>query len=126
LIALILGVIDLLPIIGTIAALAPWGILSIIAGNVGTGIFLLILGIALFLLRKIVEPKIVGSQTGLPSLIALVSIYLGMRLAGFWGAVLGPIIVMTLISVIKAGLFENTANDIKSAIRDIRCTFWSE
>ncbi|ULQ60436.1 sporulation integral membrane protein YtvI [Brucepastera parasyntrophica] len=113
LIALFLGIVDLLPIIGTIAILVPWGIIEIIVGSFSKGIFLIVIGVSFFLIRKVIEPKIVGSQTGLHPLAALMSIYVGLRLSGVWGAVLGPVVLMLIISIAKSGIFNSTVMDLK-------------
>ena len=114
LIALFLGFIDLLPIVGTIAVLLPWGIIELIGGDMRKGIFLIVIGVAFFLIRKVIEPKIVGSQTGLHPLVALMSTYVGLQFSGVWGAVLGPVVLMLIISVVKTGVFDNTAADLKA------------
>jgi len=119
LIAFILAVIDFLPFIGTAIMLVPWGILNLLSGDMRKGIFLLVLAASFFLARRFAEPKIVGQQTGLPPLLALVGIYLGMKLGGVWGMILGPVVMMVLISVIKSGLFDSTIKDIKAAAKDI-------
>ena len=119
LIALFLGFIDLLPIVGTSAILVPWGIIELSTGYGFKGSFLLILAGAFFILRKIVEPKIVGSQTGLHPLAALMSVFFGYKLAGVLGAVFGPIITMALVMIYKARFFGGTIKDIKAAIMDL-------
>lgn len=119
LIALFLAFLDFLPIVGTTVGLVPWGLIEMASGNIAKGIFLIILAGAFFVLRKIVEPKIVGSQTGLHPLVALMSIFVGLKVSGIWGAVLGPIVVMIAISVIKAHVFEDTIKDIKDVFNDL-------
>lgn len=119
LLALLLGFLDLLPIVGTIALLAPWGIFEILAGDFKKGIFLIILGTAYTIFRRFIEPKIMGNHTGLHPLIALLSIYLGLQLFGIWGAIFGPIIFMLAISISKSGIFDNTVADIKQLIDKI-------
>ncbi|HZK35011.1 MAG TPA: sporulation integral membrane protein YtvI [Bacillota bacterium] len=113
--ALLLGFIDLLPLVGTIAVLAPWGIVELIGGDFNKGVFLLILGVGFFLIRRAIEPKVMGSQTGLHPLVALLSIYVGLQFSGLWGAILGPIVVVLFISITKAGVFTNTVSDLKEA-----------
>lgn len=119
LIALCLGIIDLLPIVGTIAVLVPWGIIEFVSGNVNKGVFLIIIGIAFFLIRKVIEPKIVGSQTGLHPLAALMSTYIGLQISGVWGAILGPVTLMLIISISKSGIFDNTIADLKTLANQI-------
>lgn len=119
LIALILGFVDLLPIVGTIAVLVPWGIIELAAGSVNNGIYLIVVGIVFFLIRKIVEPKIVGSQTGLHPLVALISTFIGLQFSGIWGAILGPVVLMVVISVYKTGILNSTIADVKAVINHI-------
>lgn len=117
LIAFILAIVDLLPLIGTIAVLLPWGLLAMLNGDIQKGIFLIGLGIGFFLLRRILEPKIVGSQTGLHPLVALVSIYVGLQISGVWGAILGPLVVMLVLSVYKTGIWDDALADIRDFMR---------
>ena len=40
--------------------------------------------------RRLVEPKVMRKQTGLPPLLALIGIYVRIQFSGLWGALLGP------------------------------------
>lgn len=112
-IALALAMLDLLPLVGTIAILAPWGVIEIIGGDPNKGVFLIILGISYFIFRRLIEPKIMGTQTGLHPLLALIGIYVGIQISGLWGALLGPLVMILMISVIRSGMLENTFRDFK-------------
>lgn len=112
-IALGLAMLDLLPLVGTIAILAPWGVIEIIGGDPNKGVFLIILGISYFIFRRLIEPKIMGTQTGLHPLLALIGIYVGIQISGLWGALLGPLVMILMISVIRSGMLENTFRDFK-------------
>lgn len=122
LIALFLSIIDLLPLIGTIAILAPWGIFELIAGDPDKGIFLLLLGVGFFLLRRVLEPKIMGSQTGMHPLLTLFSVYVGLKFSGAWGALLGPIIMMLFLSIFRSGMLDNTIADVRAAAKELSST----
>ncbi len=123
LLALALGVVDLLPIVGTIAVLAPWGIIEFVWGDVNKGVFLLLIGIAYTVLRKFIEPKVMGAQMGLHPLVALMSLFVGLKISGIWGAVLGPMALMLAISIFKSGLFDNTIADFKAVADDVSGIF---
>ena len=125
-IALFLGFIDLLPVIGTIAILLPWGGIEFFLGDINKGVFLIVVGLAFFLIRKVVEPKVMGDQTGLHPVLALLSTYVGLQFSGVWGAVLGPVVLILLISLTKSGLFANTASDMRAAYRDLSRPFRNE
>ena len=117
LIALFLAFIDFLPIVGAITFLVPWSIVEYISGDFMKAIFLLVLAISYFVLRKIVEPKVFGSQMGLHPLVALISIYLGLQWGGILGVILMPILVMVCISVYNTHIFDNSLKDFRDVLR---------
>ena len=71
------------------------------------------------LFRQLAEPKIVGNQTGLPPILSLMSIYVGMRLGGVLGMVLGPVLTVALLNLVRLGVFRPTAADLRLAARDV-------
>lgn len=111
-IAVILAIVDIIPLVGTIAVLFPWGLFELFFGVPNFGLFLVLLGIVFFLFRRLTEPKIMGTQTGLHPIFALIGIYVGIQFSGLWGALLGPLVMVVLIGIIKSGLLDNTFADI--------------
>ena len=106
LLALLIGFIDALPILGTGTILIPWALYSLITGNYPFALSLLIVyGFAL-LVRQLLEPKIVSGQIGLYPLVTLVSMYIGLQLFGIIGMILGPITVIVLRNLQKADLLK--------------------
>src|SRR5699024_5428320 len=100
-IALGLVIVDLIPLIGTIAILVPWGIIEMIVVDLNSGILLVVLGVLFFVIRRLIEPKIMGKQTGLHPLLALIGIYVGIQYSGLFGALIGPLVMVVLIGVIR-------------------------
>lgn len=98
--------IDFIPIIGSIAVLAPWAGYYIIAGNTAIGIQLLILAALLLTIRRTVEPKVMGHHIGLSPLATLVSLYIGLMLFGAVGFILGPLAVILFTSAKEAGIIK--------------------
>lgn len=117
--AFIVSFLDVLPIIGAVAILIPWGILSMILGDISGGIFLVVIGIGFFLIRRILEPKLVGHETGLHPLVTLISLYLGLNFFGVIGALLTPTAVVILLEMHKTGVFNNIFLDIKDIFHHI-------
>lgn len=60
-----------------------------------------------------------GTQTGLHPLLALMGIYVGLKTFGIWGALLGPLIMVMLISLVQTGILANTFSDIKELYRNL-------
>ena len=92
LIALLIAVVDILPILGTGAILLPWIIISFIMGNTIFAIFLLILYAIITIVRQTLEPRVVGKQIGLHPIVTLICMYVGAGLFGIVGLFLLPII----------------------------------
>ena len=113
LIAIATGIIDIMPFFGSGAILVPWGVICLLVGNLKKAVFLLILAFALFLFRKLAEPKVVGNQTGLSPLLSLISIYVGMKIGGVAGMILCPIACMVVIGLYGMGFFTPTIQDFK-------------
>lgn len=83
--AAIIALLDILPILGTGAVMIPWIIISFVLGSTTLGLKLLAIYAIVTVVRNYVEPKIVGAQLGLHPIITLVSMFIGLRLFGFWG-----------------------------------------
>ncbi len=109
LVAFIISLLDLLPALGAIAVLAPWSALAFASGNVRVGAGLLILAGVVTLTRQIAEPKIVGKSLGIHPLVALFAMYIGLRLFGAVGLVLGPCAVI----VVRSAMLRT--NDVTAA-----------
>ncbi|MFC5468376.1 sporulation integral membrane protein YtvI [Cohnella suwonensis] len=105
-IALLIVIVDILPILGVGSALIPWAIYRIVIGDMYTGIGLVILFLVITVVRRIVEPKILGDAVGIGALSALISLYVGYELVGVVGVFLGPIVVIVFSAMRKAGLFD--------------------
>ena len=62
LIALLITIVDILPILGTGSILIPWALIALIDGNYGISAGLLLLYLVITIIRNIIEPKLVGRQ----------------------------------------------------------------
>lgn len=100
--ALGIALLDALPLLGTGIILLPWGLLSMISGELHKGIGLIIIyGIAA-LTRNVLEPKFLGDQVGISPLFSLLALYAGYQLSGFWGMILLPLGVMVAAEIFSS------------------------
>ena len=83
--AALIALLDILPILGTGGIMIPWAVTSLVLGYTQLGIELLLIYVIVTVIRNYVEPKIVGTQLGLHPIITLASMFIGLRLFGFWG-----------------------------------------
>lgn len=104
--SMIIWIIDLIPIIGSIVILAPWSIYMFLTGSTFVGIQLAILALILLAIRRIVEPKVMGVQMGLSPLTTLISMYIGLKLFGLFGFIIGPVVSIVFTSARELGIIK--------------------
>lgn len=95
-IAAIIAILDIMPVLGTGGILIPWAIIEIILKNYTLGFGLLALYLAVTIIRNVIEPRIVGHQIGLHPIITITVMYAGLRLFGFFGLLVAPIIAIVI------------------------------
>ncbi len=102
--AVIIAVLDILPVIGTGAVLIPWGITAMIMGNFILGIGLIGMYLAILVVRNIIEPRIIGQQVGLPPIVTLIAMYAGLKIFGVLGMMLFPVVIIITVKLQEAGI----------------------
>jgi len=111
-VSLLLGVLSIIPIIGSGIILLPWIFYELIAGHQSFGIKLLIVYLIILTLREFVSIKIVATNVGISTFTTLVSIYAGVEIFGPWGFVIGPLFVVFLKAIYDTGLIKNLRENI--------------
>jgi sporulation integral membrane protein YtvI len=106
-IALITGLVDLLPYLGTGAVFVPWIIYVWFTGDTAFAIGLLVLYIVVIVQRQITEPKVLSSNIGLDPLPTLIALFVGFQLFGFLGLIIGPTALVLLKTLYNANVFRD-------------------
>lgn len=96
-----IGIMDALPVLGAGAALLPWSLLLFLKGQWGRGAVLLGLYGICYFLRQVMEAKIMGDKVGLSALETFASMYVGLKLFGFAGFLLGPIGLLMIEDLVE-------------------------
>jgi sporulation integral membrane protein YtvI len=105
-IGLLVGLLDIMPVLGPGVVFLPWALYNILVGQTGLGVSLLVIYLVISGVRQVLEPKIVGDNIGLHPLATLISLYVGLQLAGTTGLILGPVLLVILIASHRAGMLE--------------------
>lgn len=82
LIALGIGFVDALPILGSGTVMAPWAIIEAVNGDFKLGMAILILWIIMSIVRQFLEPKIVSNKIGIHPIFTLIAMYTGFKIIG--------------------------------------------
>ncbi len=118
-IAVLIALLDMLPFFGTGTAFVPWALFKIISGDVQYAVGLIILYLITQLVRRIIEPKVVGDTIGINPLLTLVFMYAGYQFSGVLGMILAVPVGAIAINFYKAGVFDGHLNGIREAINDL-------
>ncbi|MEG7531442.1 MAG: sporulation integral membrane protein YtvI, partial [Hungatella sp.] len=76
LLAVLIALLDFLPLFGTGTALFPWAVVKLLSGKYAFAVGLILLYLLTQVVRQIIQPKIVGDSMGLPPLLSLLCLYL--------------------------------------------------
>ncbi|MFJ8066236.1 sporulation integral membrane protein YtvI [Psychrobacillus sp. NPDC096426] len=105
-IAFVIWIIDIIPILDSIIIFAPWAIYEYITGDIVLGTKLMILAIILLVIRRAVETKLMGTQMGISPLAILIAMFIGAKLFGFLGFLIGPLVVILFITAKESGMIK--------------------
>ncbi len=119
-IAIIIALIDIVPVLGTGTVVIPWALYSLFTGNIPLAVGLLIMYVCITVIRQIIEPKLVASQLGLPAFATLMAMYIGSQIFGFIGLFLLPITLVMIkllnddgiINVFHKDVYDETEGDL--------------
>ena len=99
--AMLVALVDAVPMLGTGLVLLPWALVSFLQGLQLRAVGLCVLVGVAAVLRTTLEPRLVGKQLGLDPLVTLVCLYVGYRLWGFLGLLFAPMLAGVIFSVIR-------------------------
>lgn len=118
LIAALTAVLDALPFFGSGIVLWPMAVISFVNDSPIFGIGYIVTYLVIMLLRRFIEPKLVSDGMGFENpLVMLISMYVGYKFWGITGLIIGPLLLMLLLSLYKVGLFNRIIAILKQ--------FWS-
>lgn len=110
LMALAIGFVDALPILGSGTVMIPWAILCAINGDINLGIAIIVLLIIMSVVRQVLEPKLVSKNIGVHPIFTLIAMYTGFQVIGVMGLLIGPIVLIIFKNIfanlIDKGVFK--------------------
>ena len=109
--ALVSGILDLIPVVGPGFLFLPWSLFSLLLGDAALAFYLLLIYLAIFLVRQLLQPKILGDSIGVHPLLMLATIYAGIVCFGVRGLIIGPLIVIVIRALLTSGLVPVPADE---------------
>ena len=114
--ALFMGIMELIPMIGSGLPYFVMSALQFLLGNPTAGFQLLGLTLGLQVLRRILEPKLMSDSIGITPLQSLIGMFVGMRIGGILGLIGGPVMMSVLVGAFRANLQGSTIKDARCII----------
>lgn len=97
--AVVVALVDALPVLGTGTVLIPWAVVSFLQGSIPRAVGMIGLYLTVSLTRSMLEPKLLGHQLGLDPLVTLIAVYAGFQLWGFAGMLLAPVLMVVMVQL---------------------------
>lgn len=102
--AVVIGVFDALPLFGSGAFLIPWALYNLIIGKYTIAVGLGAIYALIVVVRQTLEPRVLSSQIGVYTLVTLIAMYIGFKIIGVLGLIVGPVVVIVIQTLQKVGL----------------------
>ncbi len=113
LIAILIALLDILPVFGTGTVLIPWTLFKLLSGDYMYALGLLIIWGVGQLVRQIIQPKMIGDSMGMAPIPTLVLLYVGYKLAGVVGMIVAVPLGILVLAMNEAGFFDNSKKSIR-------------
>lgn len=97
-----ISIFDAFPALGCGLILIPWCVFSLFRGNWYQAAVLFTLYVICQIVREVLEAKTIGEGTGIKPIFSLISMYVGVKLFGILGFILGPIAYIIIKSCVES------------------------
>ncbi|KAF1084560.1 hypothetical protein SPSYN_02338 [Sporotomaculum syntrophicum] len=101
-VGLLVGFLDMIPILGPGTIYIPWAIWSFITGQVLLGVQITVLYLLVMVIRALLEAKVVAANLGLHPLAVLVAMFVGLKTIGVVGLIVGPVLVIAILAAVNS------------------------
>lgn len=119
LLALGIAILDILPFFGTGFVLWPWALADLLLGNYFRAIGIVIIYVLCQVIKQVLQPKMVGDSVGMSPMLTLLFMYIGYKIMGVIGIIIGVPIGIILFNLYHMGLFERFLRGLKIIVTDI-------
>jgi predicted PurR-regulated permease PerM len=119
LLGVLMGICDILPNFGSGTVMLPWAVIALATGNTEKAVMLGVTVAVVGITRNMIYPQVMGSQTGLSPLLTVITVFVGWKLWGVLGMIIGPIIALIIVKVFQSGIFGGVVSDLKVLFSDI-------
>ncbi|NLT12620.1 MAG: AI-2E family transporter [Clostridiaceae bacterium] len=114
--ALLTAALDFMPVLGVSATMVPLMVYFIIQGNISAFIILLIGMTIITIVRRVIEPPILGNAMNMHPLATLFAMIIGVAIWGAIGFLVGPVVLLIVLEILKVFSFDKKLRDFAGKI----------
>lgn len=85
------AIVDALPVLGAGLILIPYALFLLLLGEAGKAAIIFLAYLGCIFVRQLTEPRMIGRKAGIKPLYTIVGMYVGFKLFGVAGFLLGPV-----------------------------------
>lgn len=112
-ISLLIGLIDLLPVIGTGFIFIPWILYLFLTGYYTLTIGISVLYIIVLVMRQMLEPRMITASIGVNPLIGLIILFVSLQVFGGSGFLIAPVILIFIAVLMTSEVIPRIIHYIK-------------
>ncbi|MDD3197024.1 MAG: AI-2E family transporter [Eubacteriales bacterium] len=110
--SVVAAIVDFLPLLGISATMVPVIIYMFVNGNIFGGVGAIVMLVVISVVRRFVEPAILGNAMHLHPMATLFSMILGVSAYGLSGIFIGPIILVIVLEVFSQFGFDRQVRNL--------------
>jgi predicted PurR-regulated permease PerM len=99
--ATVVGVLVLIPAVGSTILYIPMTLIFIIMGNYQWAIIVFVMGVVLSCIETFGRPALIGRKANINPILVLIGILGGVAVFGFVGLLIGPVVLTTTIALLE-------------------------
>lgn len=119
LLSLVMAVLTFLPYTGSGTVLLPWAAACLLDGQPLFGLGLLLLYAVVTLVRVLFSRRFMKKQSDLERFVILICVFAGWWLWDWAGIILGPVIMIVVLSLYRGGFLNSTLADCAALLQDL-------
>ncbi len=116
--AVLISMLDFLPMLGTGTAIWPWAAFQLLTGDYYMAAGLMCIYLVCLLIHQLLQPKFVGDTVGMDPLMTLIVMFIGYRISGVLGMIVAIPVGIILLNLYRAQAFDQMFSDVKELVED--------